>query len=213
VTSSVYTRLHEGIVNGKYPAGESLVETALAAQFGISRTPVREALRRLEQDGLVERGSRGMQVSRRSPEQILEIYEVRIILETAAARSAAEKRTALDLARLEQIHEAMLAASPDDPDNLAVTNRKFHEVLWAMSHNSTLIDLLKRLHSHLVRYPRTTLSYQDRYETVLEDHGELIDAIKSRDSERAASVAERHMTGARNTRLLMYADEEASTDV
>lgn len=212
MTSSVYSRLHEGIVNGKYPPGESLVETTLAAQFGISRTPVREALRRLEQDGLVERGSRGMQVSRRSPEQILEIYEVRIILETAAARSAAEKRTPLDLMRLEQIHEAMLAASPDDPDNLATTNRKFHEVLWAMSHNSTLIDLLKRLHSHLIRYPQTTLSYKDRYQKVLEDHGKLIEAIKNGDSEQAAEIAEQHMTGARNTRLLMYADDDASID-
>jgi DNA-binding GntR family transcriptional regulator len=212
VTSSVYSRLHEGIVNGKYPPGESLVETTLAAQFGISRTPVREALRRLEQDGLVERGSRGMQVSRRSPEQILEIYEVRIILETAAARSAAEKRTPLDLMRLEQIHEAMLAASPDDPDNLATTNRKFHEVLWAMSHNSTLIDLLKRLHSHLIRYPQTTLSYKNRYQKVLEDHGRLIEAIKNGDSEQAAEIAEQHMTGARNTRLLMYADDDASIE-
>lgn len=212
MTSSVYSRLHEGIVNGKYPPGESLVETTLAAQFGISRTPVREALRRLEQDGLVERGSRGMQVSRRSPEQILEIYEVRIILETAAARSAAEKRTPLDLMRLEQIHEAMLAASPDDPDNLATTNRKFHEVLWAMSHNSTLIDLLKRLHSHLIRYPQTTLSYKNRYQKVLEDHGRLIEAIKNGDSEQAAEIAEQHMTGARNTRLLMYADDDASIE-
>lgn len=207
MTSSVYTRLHEGIINGDYPAGEALVETVLAARFGISRTPVREALRRLEQDGLVERGSRGMQVRKRSPEEILEIYEVRIILETAAARSAAQKRTALDLMRLEQLHEAMQAVAPDDPDALANTNRKFHEVIWSMSHNATLIDLLKRLHAHLIRYRRTTLTYQDRRETVLREHGELIDAIRDGDSERAARIAETHMTGARNTRLKMYADE------
>ncbi|MFI6348611.1 GntR family transcriptional regulator [Streptomyces sp. NPDC050560] len=210
MTSSVYARLHEGIINGEYSAGESLVETALAAQFGISRTPVREALRRLEQDGLVERGSRGMQVSRRSPEEILEIYEVRIILETAAARSAAEKRTALDLMRLEQLHETMQSIPPDDPDRLATTNRKFHEVIWSMSHNATLIDLLKRLHAHLIRYRKTTLTYQNRWQTVLEEHSRLIEAIKEGDSERAARIAEHHMTGARNTRLLMYADDDGT---
>lgn len=213
MASSVYTRLREGIVHGTYAAGEPLVETALAARFGISRTPVREALRRLEQDGLVERGSRGMRVSRRSPEQILEIYEVRIVLETAAARSAAGRRTALDLARLEQIHQAMRGASPDDPDGLAAADRKFHEVVWAMSHNPTLVDLLKRLQAHLVRDPGTTLCAKARCQTVLDEHGELVEAIRNGDGERAAAVAERHMTGARNTRLLMYADEEAGTDI
>lgn len=209
---SVYARLHGGIINGEYPAGAPLVETTLAAQFGISRTPVREALRRLEHDGLVERGSRGMQVSRRSPEEILEIYEVRIILEAAAARAAAERRTPLDLIRLEQLHQAMQNASLDDPNTLATTNRKFHEVIWAMSHNATLIDLLTRLYAHLIRYPNTTLTYKNRWPTVLEEHSALIDAIRDGDSERAASIAEHHMAGARNTRLLMYADVDDSVD-
>jgi DNA-binding GntR family transcriptional regulator len=112
--------------------------------------------------------------------------------------------------RLEQLHEAMLTAPPDDPDALATTNRKFHEAIWSMSHNSTLIDLLKRLHAHLIRYRKTTLTYKDRWQTVLEEHRQLIEAIKEGDGERAARIAEQHMTGARNTRLLMYADDEAN---
>ena len=208
MTANVYAQLHEGIITGAYRPGEQLIETTLAAQFGISRTPVREALRRLEQDGLVERGSRGMQVSRRSPEEILEIYEVRIVLETAAARAAAERRTTLDLLRLEQVHQAMLAASPDDANTLANTNRKFHEIIWSMSHNKTLIDLLMRLHAHLIRYRETTLTYPERWKTVLDEHAELIDAIKNGESDKAAEIAQHHMTGARNTRLLMYADND-----
>lgn len=208
---SVYEQLRESIVNGKHAPGTPLVETTLAAEFSVSRTPIREALRRLEQDGLVQRGSRGMHVRSRSPEEILEIYEVRIALEVAAARAAAERRTPLDLARLEQIHQAMLAVSTDDPDGLASTNRRFHEILWSMSHNATLIDLLDRLHAHLIRYRETTLTFENRWKTVLEEHTELIDAIKNGDQERAGRIAEEHMVGARNTRLMMYADLDHTT--
>ncbi len=209
---SVYEELRENIVNGRYEAGAPLVETALATEFSVSRTPIREALRRLEQDGLVERGSRGMHVRSRSPEEILEIYEVRITLEVAAARAAAERRTALDLARLEQIHQAMLTASTDDSERLATTNRRFHEIVWSMSHNATLIDLLDRLHAHLIRYRETTLTFADRWQTVLDEHAELIEAIKEGDGDKAAAIAESHMVGARNVRLAMYADVDGADE-
>lgn len=205
----VYHQLREAIVTGGLSADAPLTELALAAQYKVSRTPVREALRRLEQDGLVERGPRGMQVRGRSPEEILEIYEVRITLETAAARAAAERRTELDLLKLEQVHASMLEASLDDPDRLAKINRTFHETLWAMSHNGTLVDLLDRLHAHLIRYRGTTLTYRDRWEHVLEEHGRLIEAIRAGDQDAAGRIAQEHMTAARNVRLQMYATADA----
>ena len=208
----VYQQLREAIVDGTVAASAPLTELALAAQYNVSRTPVREALRRLEQDGLVERGARGMQVRGRSPEEILEIYEVRITLEAAAARAAAERRTDLDLLKLEQVHAAMLAASTDDPERLATTNRKFHEAIWAMSHNATLIDLLGRLHAHLIRYRETTLTFQDRWDSMLEEHRQMVEAIKAGDRDRAGRLAEEHMTGARNVRLKMYAAAEYGGD-
>lgn len=151
-----------------------------------------------------------MQVRARSPEEILEIYEVRVVLEAAAARAAAERRTALDLMRLEQIHKDMLDASPTDPNGLAVSNRKFHEALWAASHNSTLIDLLVRLGAHLVKFRETTLTFEGRWKSVLTEHTNLIDAIRDGDGDRAADIATEHMVGARNTRLKMYAAESTS---
>ena len=207
----VYERLREAILRGNYDAGSPLRESALAAELSVSRTPIREALRRLEQDGLVERGARGMQVRARSPEEILEIYEVRVVLETAAARAAAERHTAFDLLRLEQAHNAMLEISPNDPAQMAATNRAFHHLVWSMSHNATLVDLLSRLDSHLIRYKETTLTYPGRWQTVLEEHAELIDAIKHRDGERAGRVAQDHMVGARNTRLQMFANGASAT--
>jgi DNA-binding GntR family transcriptional regulator len=206
VVASVYEQLHQRIVSGDIAQGERLTELALAEEFGISRTPVREALRRLEQDGLVERSAQGMQVRRRSPDEILEIYEVRILLEAAAARSAATHRSALDLVRLEQLHESMLKTPTDHAETLVAINRRFHELIWATSHNATLADLLTRLNSHLLRYRHTTLTHGDRWQTVLKDHAELLDAIRDGDGDRAAEIAAAHITEARNVRLLIYAE-------
>jgi len=206
MAKSMYEDLREEIVTGVYPPGEALRENTLADRFGTSRTPVREALRRLEQDGLVERGARGMQVRAPKPEEILEIYEVRIVLEAAAARAAAERRTEFDLLRLEQIHEAMLSAESKDPDQMVESNRRFHEHVWIASHNSTLVTMLHRLNAHLVQYRDTTLTHGDRWKVVLKDHEAMLSAIRGRDAESAADLAEKHMTGARNARLQMYAE-------
>src|SRR3954469_2885334 len=103
---TVYQRLYGDVVAGEWD-GAPLVELALAEHYGTSRTPVREALRRLEQDGLVERGDRGMRVRTRSPEERLEIYEVRIPLEATAAAAAAERRTDLDLMRIRRAEAQM----------------------------------------------------------------------------------------------------------
>jgi DNA-binding GntR family transcriptional regulator len=212
VTPSVYEQLHERIITGELGPGVRLTESDLASTFGISRTPVREALRRLEQDGLVERAARGMHVRMRTPSEILEIYEVRIVLETAAARAAAEKATELELARLRQLHELMAASSPDDATLMMKGNRRFHEQVWTMSHNASLVDLLNRLNSLILRYGGTTLTHQNRWATALAEHAEMIDAIEAGDCERAGLVAGSHMTAARDTRLKMYA-ESAVRDV
>ena len=91
-----YERLKNAIITGELGPGTHLVESSLARLCQVSRTPVREALTRLEQDGLVHQGARGLVVRERSPEEILDIYETRIVLEATAARLAAERHTALD---------------------------------------------------------------------------------------------------------------------
>lgn len=207
MTPGVYERMREEIVSGELEAGTPLVETTLASRYGTSRTPIREAFRRLEQDGLIERADRGLRVRERSPEEILEIYEVRIILEAAAARAAAHRHTPLDLVRLRSSHDNMRAAEPTDPRTTASLNRRFHEAIWAASHNATLIDMLSRLNSHLTRYPATTLTYPGRWPAVLEEHDRLIAAIEGKDDAKAARIAEEHMTAARDIRLRMYSED------
>jgi DNA-binding GntR family transcriptional regulator len=209
VLSEVYERLRADVVAGTFEAGAPLVELTLAERYGTSRTPVREALRRLEQDGLVERGDRGMRVRTRSPEEILEIYEARIALEATAASGAAQRHSEFDLIRIQRAQAAMRAAAESDADAVAAANRAVHEAIWAASRNGTVVDLLTRLNNHLTRYPATTLAVPGRFEQAVAEHDELIAAIEAREAERAHDIAREHMTRARNLRLQIYRDELA----
>jgi DNA-binding GntR family transcriptional regulator len=207
---SVYEKLRLDIVAGRLEPGTQLTETSLATRYGISRTPIREALQRLEHEGLVVRESRGMFVRQSSPQEILDIYEARITLEATAARAAAQRRTELDLIRLKSAYRAMQELPLGDPSQQAETNRIFHEAVWDASHNPTLVDLLRRLNTHLLRYPATTLSQGDRWVVVLNEYAQLIAAIESRDSVAAFAIAEEHMSQAREIRLKMFGGAERS---
>lgn len=204
-----YRSLREDIVDGRLAPGEQLTEMQLAARLNVSRTPVREALRRLEQDGLVERAGRGMRVRRRSPEEILEIYEARVVLEAAVARGAAERRTSYDLILLREALERMVAVPRDaEPTAFAQANRDFHRIMWHAGHNRTLTDLLDRIAGFLGRYPSTTLTHPGRWEEAIAEHGALLEAIERGDGDAAWKAATDHMTRARDIRLRMFARGE-----
>jgi DNA-binding GntR family transcriptional regulator len=200
---SLYHQLLEEVLEGDLRPGEILVETALGKRFGVSRTPIREALRMLEQDGVLERVNRGMRVRQTSSEEVLEIYGVRAILEAAAARDAASRRTDYDLATLDRIFQTMAEAKTATPQEMAVINRSFHRAIWQAAGNRTLADLLERLAVHLRRYPATTYLRSGRWEEALEEHRQLLEAIRDKDPDTAAEVAESHMHAARDVRIDM----------
>jgi DNA-binding GntR family transcriptional regulator len=207
VTATTYERIRRLILEAEHDDPVSLTEATLAERMGVSRTPVREALKRLEQEGLVERSGRSIRVRERSPEEILEIYEVRIILEAAVARGAALRRTALDLSRLEAIHEQMLALKDEDLAVRIGWNTRYHDAMRTAGHNATLEDVITRLISHLHRYPQSTLAFPGRWERILGEHEDILAAIRDGDADRAAKAASDHMTVARDTRLRMFARE------
>jgi DNA-binding GntR family transcriptional regulator len=202
-----YERIRDAILEGTFPPGAQLVEVVIAEICGVSRTPAREALTRLEQDGLVERGPRGLIVRERSPEQILDIYETRVVLEAMAARMAADRYTELDKVRIMRFMEACERADNSDPAAMAAANSHFHQSIWEASHNGALIDVLNRLRMHLARYPETTLSHPGRWAEVLHEHRAIADAIVARDPERAAALTEQHFKRAREIRLESWASE------
>jgi len=202
-----YERIRDAILEGTFAPGAQLVEVAIAEICGVSRTPAREALTRLEQDGLVERGPRGLIVRERSPEQILDIYETRVVLEATAARVAAERYTELDKIRFTRFMEACERADASDPAAMAMANNHYHQSVWEASRNVALIDLLNRLRMHLARYPETTLSYPGRWAEALREHQAITEAIVARDTAAAAALTEQHFKRAREIRLESWASE------
>lgn len=202
-----YERIKQAILSGELEPGQALVEATLAEWCEVSRTPVREALTRLVQDGLVTRGDRGLVVRESSPEEILDIYETRIVLEATAARFAAERRNQNDLLMMKRILRQMTKLSSDDPTSRAAINAEFHGLIWRASHNGSLIDLLGRLSMHLGRYPATTLAFPGRWEEGNREHAELVDAIEARNSDLAAEVAAKHFSAARDIRLQLWEND------
>lgn len=197
----IYDALRLEIASGAIPAGSPVREVALATRFGVSRTPVREALRRLQQDRLLVPGARGLQVRSIDPQEVVQVYDVRILLEAEAARHAARARTAVDLAVLQGLLARDRALEDPDDETRAATNLEFHGAVWAATHNAVLQDLLERLTVHLVRAPRSTLSADARWAEALDEHAALLDALADGDPDRAARVAAEHMVAAREIRL------------
>lgn len=201
---SPYDRIKQAIIDGTFEPGQALTEAALSEWCGVSRTPVREALGRLEQDGLVARNGRGALVMERTPEEILGIYETRIALEGAAARMAAVHYGVLDRVRLERLSAAAEKVDPADPRAMSDANQEFHRAIWEATHNRSLIDLLDRLHLHVLRYPVTTLTVPGRWEQALAEHRGILSAIIDRDPVKAEEAAELHFSAARDVRLEMW---------
>lgn len=203
-----YEKIKAAILNGELKPGGPLVEVALAEWCGVSRTPIREALRQLQQDGLIQRSDRGLVVRARGPEEILDIYDTRVVLEATTGRVAAERRTDYDVRMLQGLLERGNRVSSTDSDAMVETNQQFHRAVWRASHNEALIDLLERLSLHLARYPGTTLSTPGRWETAIRQHRELVEAIENRDGDGAYNVAMRHFLDARDIRMALFANGE-----
>jgi DNA-binding GntR family transcriptional regulator len=203
-----YQMLKAAIFDGTLEPGAPLVEVQLAQWCGVSRTPIREALTRLLHDGLVERNERGIVVRQRSPEEILDLYEIRVVLETMAARLAAERHTRIDKVRITKALERGQSASAEmDPAELMSLNQELHRATWLASHNRTLIDLLERLALHLGRHPATTLTAPGRLGTALSEHRHLVEAVLAGDAEVAAQEATKHFTAAMRIRLEQSEEE------
>jgi DNA-binding GntR family transcriptional regulator len=204
---SPYERLTQAIMTGELVPGQPLIETALAEWCQVSRTPIREALTRLEQDGLVVRSDRGLVVRQRSPEEILDIYETRIVLEATAARVAAVRRSPLDVMTMKRVADRLDLIDTSDELAMAAGNREFHRTVWRASHNESLTDLLGRLDLHLARYPSTTLSLPGRWAEGNQEHRAILQAIDEQDLALAHELAAAHFTKARELRLALWAND------
>lgn len=204
-SDSIHAQLKHDLLRGAFQPGDALREVALAERFGVSRTPVREALTRLLHEGLLERRARGLFVKEIDPEQIMQVYDLRILLEGQAAHEAATARTEVDLMRLQALVERDRTLSdPDDATRLS-TNIEFHRALWRAAHNQVLEDLLDRLATHQIHAPTSTLSTGTRWKESLDEHQQIVDAIRGRDAQQAQQLIRAHMSTAKSLRLQMFA--------
>jgi DNA-binding GntR family transcriptional regulator len=210
---SIYEALRKEISSGTLEPGVTLKEVALSQRFGVSRTPVRDALMRLTEDGLLERTQRGLEVQGIDPEVVVQVYDMRILLEEEAAGRAAERHSIGDVLQL----EALVARDRklENPDNATMvrTNLEFHETIWKATHTPVLIDLLKNLSKHLIHTPRSTLGEGDRWARSLDQHEQLVNAIRARDVDAARQTARQHFEEARAIRLEILRDVVASRTI
>ena len=200
-----YTLLIEAIDRGEYRPGDRLVEAELADRFGVSRTPIREALQRLETQAVLTRDGRSLVVSSLDHDQLGELYVVRAELEGLAARLAAQHAAPEEVRVLREM-VARDRALASDPDALARANKRFHHQVHLASHNRYLIQQLEMVRRSMALVATTSLAAPGRAARALDEHEALVRAIEARDGATAEEVIRAHISNALETRLLADAD-------
>lgn len=201
-----YGMILEAIDVGVYKPGDRLVESELAERFGVSRTPIREALQRLETQTLLRRDGRSLIVASLDHNQLAELYIVRAELEGLAARLAARHATQEEVRVLEDMVAADHALL-GDPMALSRANRRFHRLIHLASHNRFLVDQLDLVHRTMALLATTSLAAQGRGEHALEEHARIVAAIRARDEAGAEQALKDHISKAFVTRLKLDAGE------
>ncbi|MEM1386957.1 MAG: GntR family transcriptional regulator [Pseudomonadota bacterium] len=208
-TRDAYAMILEAIDVGQYKPGTRLVESELAERFGVSRTPIREALQRLETQSLLTRDGRSLMVSSLDHNQMSELYAVRTELEGLAARLAAQHASTEEvrvLARMVQDDRALLS----DPSALARANKRFHKQIHLASHNRYLVQQLDLVHQSMALLATTSLAVEGRGERALEEHQQIVDAIAAHDGDAAYHALKDHISQAFETRLKHDAENAKS---
>lgn len=207
---AIHDAVSEGILSKLLPPGWRLGEERLATLFSVSRTPVREALMRLESENLVARNRRsGLVVADVSAEQILEVYVIREALDGIAARQAAHLHSPVDIGALERINNQMAQAASDGAwERMATLNVEFHTTLARASRNQLLQRFVDQVHQAVRRFTRTTFSEPGRATEAIEEHRAIIEAVKQQDEEAAETAARTHMHNALIVRMSMELDQQ-----
>ncbi|MGR3623279.1 GntR family transcriptional regulator [Pseudophaeobacter sp.] len=198
--NDAYSLILEAIDVGVYKPGDRLVESDLAERFGVSRTPIREALQRLETQSLLERDGRSLIVASLDHNQMAELYMVRRELEGLAASLAARHATAEEVRVLKDM-VAEDDALIENPTELAKANRRFHEQIHLASHNRYLVQQLNLVHRSMALMATTSLAAEGRGEIAQAEHKRIVAAIEARDEAAAGQALKDHISVAFMTRL------------
>lgn len=195
LSGRVFHTVRENILSGKYKCNEELKEKTIADELGVSRTPVREALRQLELEGLVTIiPNRGAFVEGISEEDIKDIYEIRARLEGLCAKWAADKITIEQISELEEnIFLVDYHAGKENYTQVLELDNKFHDILYAASGSKMLKHELSAFHHYVERVRKITLSMPERVVKSNDEHKQIVEALKQHDKAEAERLATRHM--------------------
>lgn len=202
-----YELILDAIDAGVYRPGDRMVESDLAERFGVSRTPIREALQRLETQRLLTRDGRSLIVASLDHNQLSELYAVRAELEGLAARLAAQHAAPEEVQVLREMVEEDRSRM-GDPETLARANRRFHALIHRASHNRYLVQQLDLVHRTMALLANTSLAVEGRSEKAVEEHDAIVRAIEARDGDAADQALHAHISRAFETRLRIEASAE-----
>ncbi|MGB5557944.1 MAG: GntR family transcriptional regulator [Paracoccaceae bacterium] len=203
--TDAYQLILEAIDTGIYRPGDRLVESELAERFGVSRTPIREALQRLETQSMLARDGRSLIVASLDHNQLAELYVVRTELEGLAARLAARHAAPEEVRVLRAMVEDDRRIV-NDPKALARANRRFHKQIHLASHNRYLVQQLDLVHRSMALLATTSLAVEGRGSAALAEHDRIVSAIEAGDGDAAYLALKDHISHAFETRLKIGSD-------
>lgn len=202
LADQVFEKLENDIITGVYPRGEILTELKLVEALGVSRTPIREALRRLEQERLITDAGKGSLVLGITLEDLMDIMDIRQRIEGLAAFYAAKNITEEGKERLQQIRQKQdYYYSVHDVDNLRKVDDMFHDTIYELCGRTVVHDTLLPLHRKTMRYRRLVLNDTGRLENSVQEHSKICDAICSGDGETAEALITKHIANAKNAMI------------
>ncbi|MBQ9032440.1 MAG: GntR family transcriptional regulator [Parasporobacterium sp.] len=198
LADQIFERLESDILTGVYPIGSLLTELSLSEDLGVSRTPIREAIRRLEQEHLVESSSKGMIVLSITPNDAMVIYDIRIHVEGLAARACAENITDEQLAELKELLDLQeFYIKKGDSEKVKNADSQFHRMIYQFAGSPVYYDTLAPLHNKTQKFRKASVSKSGKAEVSYNEHYEIYRAIASRDPEKAEQTMKYHVEQAR----------------
>lgn len=197
LADQVFDHLENDILSGKYRRGEILTESKLSAELGVSRTPIREALRRLEQEHIIEESGKGSVVIGINEKDLEDIFMIRKSLECQVAALAAKNRTEEQLKQLREALEFQeFYLNKKDPDQIKLMDSRFHETLYKLSGSTAFYDTLVPLHKKIQKYRRASVTNSSRAEASVAEHRKIYEAIEAKNTALAAKYASEHVENA-----------------
>ncbi len=199
LADQVFEHIEKDILSGVYSRGEIITESKLSAKLGVSRTPVREALRRLSQEHLIEESGKGSVVIGISEKDLEDIFLIRKQLECLAATMAASNHTTEQLAELKEVLELQeFYAGKQDADHIKHMDNKFHRILYKLTGSTVFYDTLVPLHKKIQKYRRASLESESRALASVEEHRKIYEAIAEKNSAKAHDTVLEHIENAYN---------------